>query len=362
MTLKDSLFNMDTVSGLADRIVSVNSVFDKESFIKDCLQAFPSLELKDRMIHVSNMIDRYLTGSFIENADMLLEALQGEEEAQFIYGSVIEYIKLGGLNDEYVDQALDYLGEFTQYLSSEFAIRSFLNLYPDKTLKKMMIWATSDNVHKRRLASEGTRPKLPWAEKISISYKDTYDILNTLFDDKDRYVTRSVANHLNDISKIDPDYVIELLQEWKQSNKQEDKEMKYMINHSLRTLIKKGHKGTLEFLGFHRDAKLNMIDSELSKSTYSVGDTLEWNITFESLESSKFIVDYCVHYVTKHNKTTSKIYKHRVIEVEQNQSYSLLIKRPLKQRSTRTLYPGKHEIELLVNGVSKIKKAFLLER
>jgi 3-methyladenine DNA glycosylase AlkC len=48
-----------------------------------------------------------------------------------------------------------------------------------------------------------------------LDYKRTIEILDNLYFDKSRYVTRSVANHLNDISKIDGDLVVDVLEKWK---------------------------------------------------------------------------------------------------------------------------------------------------
>jgi 3-methyladenine DNA glycosylase AlkC len=115
----------------------------------------------------------------------------------------------------------------------EDAIRTFLNEFEIETMEKILLWSKSQNYHIRRLTSEGTRPKLPWAKKIKLDYKKGIIILDNLYNDKTRYVTRSVANHLNDISKINPDFVIETLKKW-ENNANNKKEFEYIKKHALR--------------------------------------------------------------------------------------------------------------------------------
>jgi 3-methyladenine DNA glycosylase AlkC len=96
----------------------------------------------------------------------------------------------------------------------EYSIRFFINKHEEKTIEKIILWSKSQNYHVRRLASEGSRPKLPWGEKINLDYKKTIQILDNLYHDKTRYVTRSLANHLNDISKKDYELVLNTLKKW----------------------------------------------------------------------------------------------------------------------------------------------------
>lgn len=123
-----------------------------------------------------------------------------------------------------------------------------MNEFPEETFERIKKWSKSDHYHQRRLASEGTRPSLPWCIKIDLDYKKPLEILDSLYADKTRYVTRSVANHMNDISKKDPKLVIETLKRWNSEGKQDIKEMDFIISHSLRTLVKDGNKDALKLL------------------------------------------------------------------------------------------------------------------
>lgn len=149
-----------------------------------------------------------------------------------------------GLAD-HPETALDLLYDATKRFSMEFYIRPFLNTWPEMTWARLQKWATDPNYHVRRLVSEGTRPRLPWAKKVSIDPLSPIPFLKTLYGDETRYVVRSVANHLNDIAKIDSDLVVRSLKEWRETTSQSDKEFTWLCRHALRTLIKDGHSPTM---------------------------------------------------------------------------------------------------------------------
>lgn len=360
MLVKDLEFNQNTVTTLATDIYNVYPSFNKDAFIKDSTQAFPNQELMERMAHVTIMLHTYLTGDYIEDIKILSEAMEPVKNWMFVYGSVIRYIEVYGCKKEHLDLSLEKLGEFTRLLSSEFAIRIFLTEFEDETLEKVHEWTKSDDVNKRRLASEGTRPNLPWGSNISVHYKKAAKVLENLYYDKERFVTRSCANHLNDISKIDPDFVIDTLKRWKKSNKQNKDEMDYIIKHSLRTLIKKGNLNALEFLGFNLTPKVEIKSLTLSSLDLKLGDTLEFEVEILPLEETKILVDYIIYYQMKNNKISKKVYKITEFDGKVNQVKKLVRKRVFKHMSTRKMHPGIHKIAIQVNGTILTEKEFNL--
>lgn len=164
-----------------------------------------------------------------------------DDFGDFIYAPYGYFVSTYGCNEEYLSISLDALHDLTKRFSVEGPIRVFLNTFPRETLACMNDWVTDEHYHVRRLVSEGTRPLLPWAQRINIEYTQGIPLLDVLYYDPTRFVTRSVANHLNDISKKDPDLVVFILKRWKKESKQNPKEMNYIIKHALRTAIKDGH-------------------------------------------------------------------------------------------------------------------------
>ncbi|MDZ7819313.1 MAG: DNA alkylation repair protein [Aliarcobacter sp.] len=125
-----------------------------------------------------------------------------------------DFVEVFGLDD--FDESMKALEVFTQDSSSEFAIRQFILKYENETMNQMKLWAKSPNEHLRRLSSEGCRPRLPWAialPKFKQNPEKPLEIIELLKNDKSLYVQKSVANNLNDISKDNPQIVIDFVKQ-----------------------------------------------------------------------------------------------------------------------------------------------------
>jgi len=369
-SLKDELFNTTKVEKIAQEIKAVYSSFDTDAFTDEVLALFPEIELKERMYHMRDMFKKYLPNDYKEATTILLKALPSELDnskedddfGDFIYAPYSEYVVAYGCCSEYLDFSLDALREITKRFSVEFAIRNFINTYPIETLHMLKVCALSDNYHERRLASEGLRPKLPWAKKLTVDYREAWQHLEYLFYDNTRYVTRSVANHLNDIAKIDAPLVIEILKRWKSTGKQEVKEMDYIINHSLRTLVKQGDEEALTLLGYEKHPDIKLSDITLHSSSVKVGEVLVFEVTIEAKKDVKLMVDYLMHFQTKRGTLSAKVHKLKKLDLQTGESVTLQKKHPFRANmTTRKLYSGEHKIELQINGTIVKSEIFNLE-
>ena len=273
--LKDSLFSEEKIAYLSNLLANAYFNFDEPSFQRDVLKKFPKLELKERIFWMSTCMEKYLPSDYDASLHILLQTLPEELDTDktdddfgdFILAPIGHFVVRNGLNRKSLKSSLEALGEMTKRFSVEDSIRYFINSFPEETMLKMEEWSRSDNYHQRRLASEGLRPKLPWSIGLKdFEYKDAVSILDNLFYDKTRYVTRSVANHLNDISKIDPELVIKTLDKWQNTKKQNAKEMDFIIQHSLRTLVKKGDQNALNFLGYQSSPTIEITNLKIHKS------------------------------------------------------------------------------------------------
>jgi len=358
-SLKDELFNAPKVEKIANEIKAVYPSFNTKSFSDEVLALFPELELKECMYHMRDMFKKYLPSDYVEATNILLDALPEElntnkyddDFGDFIYAPYSEFVVGYGCCDEHLEFSLEALREMTKRFSVEYAIRDFINHYPQETLVMLGQCALSTNYHERRLASEGLRIKLPWAKKISLDYHEAMQPLEKLYYDKTRYVTRSVANHLNDISKIDAPLVIETLKRWESTGKQEVKEMEYIINHSLRTLVKRGHEEALDLLGYAKHPDIVVGELKLLSSSVKVGESLLFEVTIEAKEDIKLMVDYLIYFQTKRGTPSAKVHKLKKLELQKGESITLQKKHLFRENmTTRTLYSGEHKIELQING------------
>jgi len=369
-SLKDELYNPYKVEMIAKEIQAVYSDFDASSFIDDTLKAFPKLELKERIYHIRDMLEKYLPNDYKDAVNVLLRALPPELDPRksdddfgdFIYAPYSEYVTAYGCNEEHLDFSLQALREITKRFSVEYAVRDFINTYPDETLAMLEKCAKSKNYHERRLASEGLRPKLPWAKKLNIDYKEPLRHLDLLYSDTTRYVARSVANHLNDIAKIDAPLVINTLKRWKKQNKQEAKEMDYLISHALRTLVKEGNEEALALLGYKKNPPITVEQVTLKSDTIQVGEALEFEVNITAQEDVMLMVDYLIHFRTKAGSLSPKVHKLKKLSLKKSECITLKKKHPFRANmSTRTLYEGEHVLEVQINGTLVYNTSFELK-
>jgi len=368
--LKDTLFSASKVHKIACEIKAVYGEFDHEAFESVVLSRFRELELKERIYHIRDMLSVYLPDDFEQSTKILLASLPQELDGSktdndfgdFIYAPYGEFVACYGCCVEHVAFSLEALREITKRFSAEYAIRDFINAFPDETLKMLEVCARSPHYHERRLASEGLRPKLPWGKKITLGYTSALDLLEVLFADKTRFVTRSVANHLNDLSKIDSALVLETLKRWKASGKQNPKEMDYILRHALRTLVKKGDEDALALLGYKTQGTFEVSDFGLHNDRVCVGESLGFSVCIEAKEELALMVDYIVHYQSKSGALSPKVHKLKKVTLQKDEVLTLHKKHLFKANmTTRTLYNGEHKVELQINGKSCGVKSFELK-
>ena len=358
-SMKDDLFNAQKVEKIAFEIKAVYAAFEQKKFEKETVAKFPELELKDRIFHIRDMLVKFLPEDFQEATNILLKAQPPELDptkcdddfGDFIYAPYSEFVTQFGCCEEYLDFSLLALREMTKRFSAEFSIRDFINEFPKEAYSMLEECSLSENYHERRLASEGLRLVLPWAKKIHIDYHDNLPLLDNLYHDKCRFVTRSVANHLNDISKKDATLVLDTLKRWKKSKKQNEKEMAFIINHALRTLIKNGDEETLAFLGYRANPDIRVKEFTLSDETIMIGETLVFSFEVEAQSEEGLIVDYIVYFRTQSGKYNPKVHKLKKLELLAGETIMIDKKHHFKAgMTTRKLHLGEHKIELQING------------
>ena len=357
-SLKDQLFNPQKVAYLADLITKAHPTFPSATFQTDVVTPFPDLALKERLAHITACLHQHLPQDYRTALDILLRALPPELDptksdddfGDFIFAPLALFVALHGRTPADLMVSLQALKEMTKRFSAEDAIRFFLNSFPDKSFAFLSLCTADSNYHVRRWVSEGTRPKLPWAHKLETDFKRPLPFLDQLYSDPTRYVTRSVANHLNDISKIDPDLVVATLQRWQAGGRQTEKEMGFITRHSLRTLTKQGHSGALTLLGFGEAPNITITDFTTSTPQVKVGDALHFQFTLTAHQSQNLMIDYLMEFASDGKRAGKKVFKLKQLEMQADGSKQIKKKHPLRLMTTRRLVLGQHKITLQVNG------------
>jgi len=362
-------FNPIVITELADKIDSLYSEFDQKGFLFDTLTNLEGKTYSERKKSITNALIKYLPEDYETSVDIILNTLPPEYETdileattdRFFITALSGYISNRGL--DHFDLSMKALYKITRCFTSEFDIRLFILEYPKKSLALLKKWAKDPNPHVRRLASEGSRPNLPWGKKLHFVVEDpentTIPILALLQDDPSEYVRRSVANHLNDFAKTHPDLVVKHLKKWQKQKPTKDKDR--MITHALRTLIKNGHKGALALIGYDNDFDLSLdFDNYTREVPWGGVFNFEFSITNNRAVSKNLIIDYVIGFQKKAGSISDKVFKLKKCELGGNDSISVVKKQSFKAISTRVYYPGTHTLAVQVNGVKLIKVEFEL--
>lgn len=362
-SLADQLFNKDNLGDLAAEY-SVLPGFDSARFLDEALSGLASRGLLQRLDWIADCIEAQLPGGFPAMAEALAAAMPAELDpsrkdddfGRFIHAVPGILAVRHGLED-HSERALDLLHAATRRFSMEFYIRPFLNRWPDETLARLNRWAEDDNYHVRRLVSEGTRPRLPWARNITLDPAVPLRFLDRLHADPTRYVTRSVANHMNDLSKVMPDVVVERLSRWQDAQRQSDKEMAWVTRHALRTAVKRGDRSALDLLGY----TVGPVKATLClPKTVHIGKELRVVVDLNSEESRPVIVDYRLRF-HRPSGDAEKVFKLKTTTLAAGQTMRLEKGHRLKgDATTFRLHPGPHAVTIQVNGQDVAEGAFTL--
>ena len=356
-SLKDHLFNAETV-GLLGQHFEEAGVFASAPFVSDVLRDMGPLELKARINLIADVLARYLPADFPQAAAAILRALPppldpdrtDDDFGHFIYAPLGVFVETHGLED-HRDLGLDLIEALTQRFSMEFSIRAFLNRWPEETLARMQDWAGHPNYHVRRLVSEGTRPRLPWGQGIGIGHDRTLPLLDRLHADPTRFVTRSVANHLNDVARTDPDAVIGRLAAWQAEGRQTEKELLWMRTHALRNLIKSGYPPALSHLGYDAGAEVIIDRFALAPQRLARGGTAKIEIALTVPARTPLIIDYVIDFAKAGGKSSPKVFKLKTLTAKAGQKIALQKTHHFKDDATTyRLHPGAHRLGLQING------------
>lgn len=306
--------------------------------------------LKQRIRHIAVTIRSFLPPEYPQALAALRRAGERVESDSMAVWCFNDFVEEYGVEDP--DRSLPALEQFTKLASAEFAVRPFINRYPDLMAEQMLVWSQSDDADVRRLASEGFRPRLPWGRGLPAVKQDpapVLPVLANLYGDRSEVVRRSVANNLNDISKDHPDLVVEVLAEWADGSA----ETTALTKHALRSLLKQGHHGALALLGFSAAPDITVTGAKVSPRSAAIGSSVDVEFVVNSTgeETQSVMIDYAVVFQNVSGSGSRKVFKGKVVDLPAGDSIVMKRKVSLHQMTTRRIVPGPHVVEVQVNGV-----------
>lgn len=342
------IFNAERLKHIATEMTAVYPRFNAIAFLKMANEGLADLSIMQRMARVSECLYAVLPLGYDESLEVL-RTLAPRLNSSFVSISLPQYVAMYGAHD--FEQSMDALKYFTAFGSSEFAIRHFLRSDLQRSLTLMQQWSLDDNEHVRRLASEGCRPRLPWSfrlEQIQADPTLAASILDNLKADESLYVRKSVANHLNDITKDHPDWVLDLIEGWPLDNKH----TAWIAKHALRSLIKQGNQRALAVIGASGKAEVEIVGVKVEPAVIRLGEKISLSFTMKSTvsESQRLVIDYAIDYVKANGGTSAKVFKLKALTLPGKATEFVSRSQQIKELTTRKHYVGKHTVHILVNG------------
>ncbi len=363
-SLFKDIYSKSFYAMLSDTLTLTIPAFDKTAFIKLIFNDdFDGYELKERMRHTARVLHCFLPDNFPQAANSIKQLianleLAGIKEESVEYMFIPEYISMYGLDD--YDSSISAFEVVTQFTSCEFAVRPYILKYPEQMIEQMLQWSNHHHHMVRRLASEGSRPRLPWAIALP-SFKhnpsEILPILNNLKHDNCEIVRRSVANNLNDIAKDNPDVVIKISTQWLGLSKETDK----LVKHGCRTLLKQGSPEALKLFGFD-SAHIELSNLMIPEPKVTLGASLTFSFTLlnNSALPTKLRLEYGIYFKKNNGTLSRKVFKISERNIEPNQSYPIIRNQSFKPITTRKLYEGTHQLSIIINGKESKKVPFEL--
>ncbi|MFE1147418.1 DNA alkylation repair protein [Streptomyces albidoflavus] len=359
-------FNGEAARLIGGKIRALHPAFDVEAYATEVEQRIPGKELKDRVLVLAEGLRTRLPGGYPDAVPLLLGTLGDElAEGEGMFNTswylmpVARFVEEYGL--DHPELSLDAIEAITRCHTGEYAIRPYIEQHHPRTMKRVAEWALSPSHNVRRLASEGVRPRLPWARTLDIFVQDpapVLAILEPLRSDPSEYVRKSVANNLNDIAKDHPETALATALRWLEESPTPETE--WTVKHGLRTLVKKGNQQALALLGATGGEHVQVDRLSLTPQAVTVGDTVVIDVDLANTDDRphSVTVDYVVHHVRKNGRSIPKVFKLTTLELAAGERRSLRKSHPLREVQTRKYYPGEHAVDIQVNGLVKATERF----
>ncbi|MEU3862217.1 DNA alkylation repair protein [Streptomyces sp. NPDC028722] len=318
----------------------------------------PRLELNARIARTSQGLHDHLPVTGLDALDILLRSLPPTPTAAgvtndfglHLYSPHSDYVSRYLRTAEHLDRSLAALARMTGYFSTELSVRHFLADFPDETMKTIDAWSRDEDFRVRRLASEATRPLLPWAPRIALPADAGLPVLETLYDDPHFYVRTSVANHLGDIAATRPDLVLATLHRWKVSGRVTGEQFAFLARNALSNRLKEGWPPAYALLGYTPDAPIALTPLVLERTELRADDTLNFSASLTATATAPVHVMSVIATTGPSGPPREKVTFVRRATVEPGQELRLTKAHPLRSTAWWKVSPGSYSLALQING------------
>jgi len=357
-TLK-SFFSPALVRRLAADLVRVNPGFPVDAFVKDAIAGLQRLELLDRGKHIAAALAVHLPRAYPDAIDVLLRSLGPEHATDELIGAGMapffylpHTIVVAERGLDHFDLSMRAQYELTKRFSAESSMRPYIAREPERTFAVLRRWAADSNAHVRRLVSECTRLRLPWAARVAwldANPERVLELLELLKDDPSTMVRRSVANNLNDLGKVRPDLLTRTGAAWLEGASEA---RRALVEHALRSAVKRGEAGALRLLGYGKEVSVGLEAVRFDPPRVAIGGRVAMSFALRSASrrAQNLLVDVAVHFVKGNGGAAPKVFKMKRVALPAGGRMAFQTSFSLAVHTTRVPRPGVHVVEVIVNG------------
>jgi 3-methyladenine DNA glycosylase AlkC len=348
--LKDQI-SPAVVDTLADELTRAWPPFPRDRFVAETADGLAGRELKARIARVSDALVHTLPHDAEGLAGLVERVLASPSFVGWMLWPFIDAVSRIGVDRP--EETLPLLRLLTPRWTAEDAVRRYIDRYPEVAFRHLVSWAAHPDEHVRRLVSEGTRPRLPWSSRLRDLAADpspSIALLDVLRDDESEYVRRSVANHLGDIAKDHPELAVAVATRWLAEG---GTHVERVVRHGLRGPVKAGDPAALRLLGIDVDAQIEVIALTVDPAKIAIGSTATITCTLVSAapEAVDAVIDMRISFANAAGDLTrSRVFKLVRRRLEPGAEQTIIRRQPFRPVSIRALYPGRHRIDIQVNG------------
>jgi 3-methyladenine DNA glycosylase AlkC len=362
-----TFFSAALVRRLAQDIARVHASFPVRAFVGQACAGLEALELLDRGKHIARALAAHLPAAYPEAISILLRSLGpehatdelvGADMAPFYYLPHVTFVAERGLDHFELSMHAQY--ELTKRFTAEASIRPYIAGDPERTFAVLRTWAGDPEAHVRRLVSEGTRLRLPWASRVpwlDAHPERVLELLELLKDDPTTLVRRSVANNLNDLGKVHPALLTRTCAAWLAHA---SAERRALVEHALRSAVKRGDPDALRLLGYGEKPAVAIEEVRFEPRRVAIGGSVAMRFALRSKSRAPqdLLVDAAVHFVKADGNGRPKVFKLKRVALPPRGQVEIQTRFSLAVHTTRKPRPGTHAVDILVNGVAMRAGAF----
>jgi len=362
-----TFFSPALVRRLAADLARVEPSFPSRTFIRAASAGLDQLELLDRGKHISRALSAHLPKDYPDAIEVLLRSLGPEYDtdeligagmAPFYYLPHVLFVAERGL--DHFDLSMRAQYELTKRFSAESSIRPYIAKDPERTFTQLRRWTQDANAHVRRLVSEGTRLRLPWASRVpwlDAHPERVIELLELLKDDPTTLVRRSVANNLNDLGKVHRELLARTCDTWLAGA---SAERRTLVEHALRSAVKRGDADALRLLGYGSKPSISIEKISFDPARVAIGRKVSMSFVLrsQSRTQQELLVDVAVHFVKASGRAAPKVFKLKRVILPPRGQVQMQARISLAVHTTRKPRPGTHAVDILVNGERRRAGAF----